>query len=150
MQDEVKYRRGASFLLATLGRRAERAWHGYLSEVGVTTAQFTVMAVLAEGEKTQRELASAAAVDARNIGVTVNTLVSAGRVQARPNPADGRGRILALTPTGRAWWEALQPRLADERSRFFAALTADEMTQLESLLHRLETGSKPSTSGART
>lgn len=138
--DAVKYRRGASFLLATLGRRAERAWHGYLSEVGVTTAQFTVMAVLAEGEKTQRELASAAAVDARNIGATVNTLVNAGRVQARPNPADGRGRILTLTPAGRTWWESLQPRLTDERSRFFAALTADEMTQLEALLHRLETG----------
>ena len=86
ISDGVEYRRRASFLLATLGRRAERAWHSYLTERGVTTAQFTAMAALANGERTQAEVAVAIAVDPRNIGATVKQLVAVGWVQTRRHP----------------------------------------------------------------
>ncbi|WZH35723.1 MAG: MarR family transcriptional regulator [Microbacterium enclense] len=134
----VKYRHGASFLLATLGRRAEKAWHAYLAERGVTTAQFTAMAALVEGERTQGEVAVAAAVDPRNISATVKDLVAEGWVQVRQNPDDARSRLLSLTPAGREWWAALQPSLRRGRDSFFQALTPDELATLEHLLGRLE------------
>lgn len=136
--DEVKYRRGAGFLLASLGRRAEREWHRYLAEHDVTTAQFTAMAALAEGERTLVQVAGVTAVDPRNLSTTVKQLVSRGWVQGRPHPDDTRSRLLSLTPAGRAWWEGLQPGLATERKQFFRALTPDELATLEDLLNRLE------------
>ena len=138
ISDGVEYRRRASFLLATLGRRAERAWHSYLTERGVTTAQFTAMAALANGERTQAEVAVAIAVDPRNIGATVKHLVAVGWVQTRRHPEDARARLLILTPEGQAWWSALQPTLRTERERFFQALTPKELSTLEDLLGRLE------------
>ena len=136
--DAVKYRRGAGFLLATLGRRAEREWHGYFAEHGVTTAQFTAVAVLATGEHTQAQVAELTAVDPRNLSTTIKQLIAKEWVQSRPNPDDARSRLLILTPVGRAWWEGLQPDLSTERRRFFAALTAEQLATLEELLGRLE------------
>lgn len=136
--DDVKYRHGASFLLAALGRRAERAWNGYLAERGVTTAQFAAVATLVEGERTQAQVAAAAAVDPRNMGATIKKLVEARWVRARPNPDDARSRLLSLTAEGRAWWDELQPELNRERDHFFAALRPQEFKTLESLLAKLE------------
>lgn len=135
---DVKYRQGASFLLATLGRRAERAWATHLTEQGITTAQFTAMAALAEGERTQAQVATATAVDPRNVGGTIRKLIEARWVQARPNPADARSRLLSLTPEGRQWWNDLQPGLRQGRDAFFHALTPDELTALEALLGKLD------------
>lgn len=135
---DVKYRQGASFLLATLGRRVERAWATHLTEQGITTAQFTAMAALAEGERTQAQVATATAVDPRNVGATIRKLIEARWVQARPNPADARSRLLSLTPEGRQWWNDLQPGLRQGRNAFFHALTPDELTALEALLGKLD------------
>lgn len=137
-EDGVKYQRGASFLLATLGRRAERAWNGFLAEQGVTTAQFTALAALVEGERTQAHVAAATAVDPRNMAATVKKLIEARWIRARPNPDDARSRLLSLTPEGKAWWDELQPRLRRERDHFFQALGTDELTVLETLLGKLE------------
>ena len=135
---KVKYRQGASFLLATLGRRAERAWAALLTEQGITTAQFTAMAALAEGERTQNEVAMVTAVDPRNIGATIKKLTTAGWVQARSNPADARSRLLCLTPAGQQWWHDVQPALRQGRDSFFQGLTHRELNALEDLLGKLE------------
>lgn len=136
--DDVKYRWGASFLLATLGRRAERAWNRYLATRDMTTAQFAALAALAEGERTQAQIALATGVDPRNMGATVRALIGGQWIQARPNPADARSRLLSLTPKGEQWWQALQPELRQERDDFFQGLSAQELATLESLLRTLE------------
>lgn len=136
--DAVKYRRGASFLLATLGRRAERAWNAYLGERRVTTAQFAAIAALAEGERTQAQVAAATAVDPRNMASTVKKLIERQWVKVRANPDDARSRLLSLTSEGRAWWEGLQPELQRERGHFLQALSSDEIATLEGLLEKLE------------
>lgn len=145
---DVKYRHGASFLLATLGRRTEREWAILMAERGVTTAQFTAMAALAEGERTQAQVAAATAVDQRNIGATIRKLMAAGWVQARPNPADARSRLLSLTPEGWQWWNDLQARLLQGRDAFFQVLAPDELTALERLLGKLDAShARESTNG---
>lgn len=133
----VKYRQRASFLLATLGRRAEKEWATILAEHKITTAQFTVMAALAEGQQTQSQVSKAVAVDPRNIGLTVKKLTEVGWVQSRPNPEDGRSHLLSLTSEGQQWWGNLQPELRRRRKKFFYPLSSGELYQLEELLGKL-------------
>ncbi|MDO4631511.1 MAG: MarR family transcriptional regulator [Corynebacterium sp.] len=134
----VKYRRHANFLLATLGRRVEHAWHSYLTSQNVTTAQFTIMVVLVDTELTQRELADAVEVDPRNVSATVKVLLDKGWIESRPSPTDRRARFLSATPRGLQWWETIQEQLSEQRKEFFAALDEEELRNLEGLLLRLE------------
>jgi len=108
ISDGVEYRRRASFLLATLGRRAERAWHSYLTERGVTTAQFTAMAALASGERTQAEVAVAIAVDPRNIGATVKQLAMAHNMGLNVNTQQVKKDI--LTEADDSWFFTMMKR----------------------------------------
>lgn len=137
MSEGVKFRRNASFLLATLGRRAEHEWNQYLRSEGITTAQFTAMAVLVESETSQRGLASLMGIDPRNAGAIVRQLHDREWIQARPDTTDARIRLLAATDAGRKWWQTIQDDLARERDRFFAPLTERELATLQELLNRL-------------
>jgi len=137
MSEGVKFRRNPSFLLATLGRRAEHEWNQYLRSEGITTAQFTAMAVLVESEMSQRGLANVMGVDPRNAGAIVRPLLDYGWIQARSDPTDARLRLLAATDAGRKWWRTIQDDLASERDRFFAPLTDRELATLQKLLNRL-------------
>lgn len=137
MSEAVKFRRNASFLLATIGRRAEHEWNQYLRNEGITTAQFTAMAVLVESETNQRGLANLMGIDPRNAGAIVGQLQDRGWIRARPDTTDARVRLLAATDAGRRWWQAIQDDLARERERFFAPLTERELATLQKLLNRL-------------
>ncbi len=137
MSEGVKFRRNASFLLATIGRRAEREWSQYLRNEGITTAQFTAMAVLVESETSQRGLANLMGIDPRNAGAIVRQLQDRGWIQTRPHAGDARVRLLAATGAGRKWWQTIQDDLARERDRFFAPLTERELATLQKLLNRL-------------
>ena len=137
MSDPVKHRRHASFLLATIGRRAEHAWNQYLRDQGITTAQFTAMAILVEAETSQSGLANLMAIDPRNVGAVVRQLQRRGWVEARPHATDARVRLQAVTESGRAWWGTIQADLAHQRDQFFTPLTARERATLEALLNRL-------------
>ena len=96
------------------------------------------MAAIAEGERTQNDVAMVTAVDPRNIGATIKKLTAVGWVQARSNPADARSRLLCLTPAGQQWWDDVQPALRQGRDSFFQGLTHRELTNLEELLGKLE------------
>ncbi|MEV7211708.1 hypothetical protein AB0O31_01245 [Kitasatospora cineracea] len=58
-------------------------------------------------------------------------------VERRPDPADRRRRIIALTAPGRALVEALAAAAATEQDRFLRALAGPERAQLNRLLQRL-------------
>jgi|HubBroStandDraft_1064217.scaffolds.fasta_scaffold39780_3 DNA-binding MarR family transcriptional regulator len=137
MSDGVKFHRNASFLLATVGRRAEHEWNQYLRNEGTTTAQFTAMAVLVESEMSQRGLANLMGIDPRNAGAIVRQLQDRGWIQTRSQPTDARVRLLAATEAGRKWWQRIQDDLARGRDRFFAPLTERELATLQKLLNRL-------------
>lgn len=64
----------------------------------------------------------------------VDRLERAGLVSRRASESDGRGRVVALTPDGRALIDrAFAEHMANER-RLLDALTEGEAAQLESLL----------------
>lgn len=133
----VKHRRRAGFLLAALGRRAERSWSGQLTDMHMTTAQFTAMSVIVDEEITQRDLALQAGVDARNMSATVKSLIDSGLVESRVSDSDGRARLLSATESGQMRWSSIQAELATKRAEFFTGLNDEEVEALESLLNKL-------------
>jgi DNA-binding MarR family transcriptional regulator len=95
---------------------------------------------LTEGPLSLSELAEAVHVDAPYATLIVDTLEERGLVERRPDSADRRRKLVALTPEGK---EAAQRALLIKREPppGFAALTAAELDVLEDLVQRIAAGS---------
>jgi DNA-binding MarR family transcriptional regulator len=94
---------------------------------------------LAEGPLSLSELASAVSVDAPYATLIVDNLEERGLVERRPDPADRRRKLVALTPEGK---EAAQRvlRIKREPPPGFARLSAAELDTLEELMRRVGGG----------
>jgi DNA-binding MarR family transcriptional regulator len=95
---------------------------------------------LAEGPLSLTELAEVVRVDAPYATLIVDNLEERGLVERRPDPADRRRKLVALTPEGK---EAAQRALRIKRDPppGFASLTAAELDVLEDLVRRIAAGS---------
>jgi DNA-binding MarR family transcriptional regulator len=71
-----------------------------LSEDDISTGQFSVLAVLAKGPRTPRELAEVERVQPPSMTRTVNYLVEAGLASRTDHPDDGRQVLVAVTEHG--------------------------------------------------
>ena len=105
---------------------------------GLTLAQARVLGFAACDPPSQRQLAQHFGCDPSNISVIVDGLVERELVQRRPDPRDGRVKLIAATPAGRVlavsccrereWLGPLLDRLAPEeleRVRTALALLVD-------------------------
>ena len=131
------FRQRTSFVLATLGRRTESAWTGFLRARSLTHSEFSAMAVLADESPGQGQLASYLAIDPRNAGALVRKLTQRGWAEAQPHPEDARRRVISMTAAGREAWQAIQTDLSVARGDYFDALDAGEKHELERLLNKL-------------
>jgi len=59
-----------------------------------------LMALLAGGELTQQALGAELGIDKSNVARLCAKMADADHVQQRPNAADGRSRLVSLTPRG--------------------------------------------------
>jgi DNA-binding MarR family transcriptional regulator len=100
---------------------------------GLTLTQARVLGFAACEPLSQRRLAERFGCDPSNISVLVDRLVERALVERRPDPADGRVKLIVATDTGRALAErcgrerewlttALAALSAAERERVHAAL----------------------------
>lgn len=86
---------------------------------GITLSQFSVLNnfVRLGGERSPAGLASAFQVTRQTMTNTLQRLEAAGLVTSRPDPADGRAKIITITEAGRAMRqrciEAQAPLLAE-------------------------------------
>jgi DNA-binding MarR family transcriptional regulator len=113
-----------------------------LEELGLSKARVRpVWLIHQHGPQTQRQLAEALGVSARNVTGLVDALVETGFVTREPHPTDRRATLVSLTPHGQkvaeglaagrvAYAEALFEGMSDRR---FGALG----TGLDALLARL-------------
>jgi DNA-binding MarR family transcriptional regulator len=101
---------------------------------------------LTEGPLSLSELAEAVRVDAPYATLIVDNLEERGLVERRPDPADRRRKLVALTSEGK---EAAQRalRIKREPPPGFALLTAAELDVLEDIIRRVAGPASPS-SGA--
>lgn len=91
---------------------------------GMTMAQFVVLQHFARrgGEQTPLSLAKAMQVSKGTMTNTLQKLEKHNFIQIRPDPDDGRGKLVALTPTGRAARDDAVARLMPEMAELEAAL----------------------------
>lgn len=104
--------------------------------LGRGSGRFKALQWLAEGPLSLSELAAAVSVDAPYATLIVDSLEERGLVERRPDPADRRRKLVALTPEGK---EAAQRALRIKRQPppGFATLSPAELDTLEGLVRRL-------------
>ena len=100
------------------------------AKYGLTEGEFDVLAALRRAgtpyERAPGEIALHTMVTTGAVTKRVDRLEEAGLVERRRSDADGRGRVVRLTPAGRRLFDkAFTAHMANER-RLLEALTPDE------------------------
>ncbi|GLJ79427.1 MarR family transcriptional regulator [Microbacterium imperiale] len=111
---------------------------------GIDAATFDVLATLTRQgspyELTPAQLASDAMITSSAVAQRLNRLESLGFVSRHPDPVDGRGKIVRLTPAGREIVERVLPDHLETEREVLAPLSAVDRATLAELLSRLVTG----------
>ncbi len=91
---------------------------------GMTMAQFVVLQHFArlDGEQTPLALARAMQVTKGTMTNTLQRLAAGGLIAVRPDPTDGRGKLVSLTPEGRVARDKAVERLQPALERVAAAI----------------------------
>ncbi len=108
------------------------------AKYGLTEGEFDVLAALRRAgtpyERAPGEIALHTMVTTGAVTKRVDRLEEAGLVERRRSDADGRGRVVRLTPAGRRLFDkAFTAHMANER-RLLEGLTPEQAKQLEKLL----------------
>lgn len=112
--DPATVRLVATTCLCLHSQRAARAlgrmFDGVLRPVGLTNGQFSLlMALNRDPPPRMGDLAAFLAMDRTTVTAAVKALARQGLAAPRPDPQDGRGRLLVLTEAGRLRLEAALP-----------------------------------------
>ncbi|MFZ0015665.1 MAG: MarR family transcriptional regulator [Acidimicrobiia bacterium] len=91
------------------------------------------------GPLTPSELAEDLLLTSGGMTVRLNRLQAAGLVERQPNPRDGRGVLVHLTPEGKELAHDLLATLLEAQSAMVAALKPSDRSRLAKLLRSLLT-----------
>jgi DNA-binding MarR family transcriptional regulator len=106
-----------------------------LAASGLTVARTTLLWHLrSAGPSTQRALAEALGVSARNITGLVDGLVAAELVSREPHPSDRRATLVTPTPRGSALLDELGRGQAELAGQLFGGLSPERLDGLVSAL----------------
>ena len=110
----------------------------YAERFGLSIPAWRVIITLGQYEqRTARDMAPDGVMHKSTVSRAVSALEKRGLVVRRPNLDDRREEWLALTPDGRAIYEAVAPKALAVEERLLAVLTSDERAMLSSLIDKL-------------
>ncbi len=147
-----------SYLEGTIGYTIRRAQLAVFQDIyrafgvhAVTTAQFSVLAVVADNPGVnQSELAAALGVDPPRMVPLIDAVEQRGLAVRVPSIADRRHRQIHLTRAGRRLLAELKRRFAEHQQRVIDALGAAGAKSLLRDLRRLATATwRPPSEGRR-
>jgi DNA-binding MarR family transcriptional regulator len=108
---------------------------------GIDASTFDVLATLARQGPPYRitpaELAANSMITTSAVAQRLNRLDKLGLVTREPNPDDGRGKFVQLTPAGRELVDKVLPDHLATEEDLLAPLSADDRNTLAQLLARL-------------
>lgn len=107
--------------------RALRAGDALAAEVGLTSARWQVLGVLAHGPSTVADIARERELRRQSVQRTVERLRTEGLVRTEPNPDDRRAPLISLTPQASQALRALAPKQARWANDLAAELTLEEL-----------------------
>ena len=113
----------------------ERFSAAHVQSMGLTPAQFDVLATLGNTEgMNPGQLGQRTLITKGTLTGVVDRLLAKGLVQRLPDPSDGRGQIVRLTPEGQALFEQVFPAHGAHLARAFARLDAAQRAAAEQAL----------------
>ena len=127
-----------TWLLSRANARAQTILRDAFDAEGVRGYHFRLLAALDEhGPASQADLGRSTGIDRSDVVATLNDLVAGGLAVRRPDPADGRRNVVAITAGGTAVLQRLDAVLARVQDAVLAPLTDRERTTLVRLLSKL-------------
>ena len=117
------------------------------AEFGLQDGEFDVLATLrragAPFEMTPTELYNDTMLSSGGMTARLDRLEKAGLVERRPNPADRRGTLVALTDKGRDLIERALPAHSANETRILSGLGEAEQEKLGALMAKLLASLEP-------
>lgn len=127
-----------SFRFAVLQRLLDRQMGRILARHGMSLATYRILLTIdAFGEMAAADLVRLVAVDKGLVSRGAADLIGQGLIEARPDPASARRKLLRLTPAGAARLAATHPEVDARNAGLDALFTAEERAALEAALDRL-------------
>lgn len=127
----------------------ERETGAYLGGLGLSRGEFDVLTALRRAGKPQTpgSLRTVTLVSAAAITKRVAALQKSGLAERTPNPADGRGALISLTPDGLRLIDQAFPEVLAIEQRLLAGLSpaqhARAVTSLRQILASAERSEEP-------
>jgi DNA-binding MarR family transcriptional regulator len=129
---------GLAELFWGVARRLRHQTRESLSPWDVTPSQSRALSVLMRhGTLRLSELSEHLRIAARSATEVVDDLQEQGLVERRPDPADRRATLVALTGAGADAGAAIADARRAEAARFFGALSVDDRADLGRILRTL-------------
>ncbi|HEY8315966.1 MAG TPA: MarR family winged helix-turn-helix transcriptional regulator [Gaiellaceae bacterium] len=126
------------FLLGRVGWAMKTAAIEEFERSGFSPYQYSVLAVLSEGEKeTQATIADTLRLDRGQLVGILDELEEAGMIARRRDEHDRRRHVVSLTPTGKKRLVKMRALVAQIEDSFLGALDRDERAALHDVLLRV-------------
>lgn len=124
--------------LRQAARRASAFYDAALAPFGLRVSQFGILARLRrDGPRGIQALAAELVMDRTTLGRNIRPLERDGLLCALTDPADGRSRLLSVTPRGAALVDAAWPAWSAAQAGFEAQYGAAPAAALQAALQRL-------------
>ena len=124
--------------LRQAARRVTRLYDDALAPTGVGVNQYSILARLAHvGPNTIQDLARLLVMDRSTLGHLLRPLEKRGLVRLHVSEQDGRSRVTALTPAGRAIVAKGRPLWAKAQQRFARAFGEKDALDLRRVLEQV-------------
>jgi DNA-binding MarR family transcriptional regulator len=123
-----------------IAQHLEKSVNTALAPFGLSLGQFDILATLRRqgpsGRMTPTQLMKSVMLSSGGMTNRLDRLEAAGWIRREADPADRRGVVVGLTPSGRALIEAATAARFAEAQASLPELGKGEMKQLEGLLRR--------------
>jgi DNA-binding MarR family transcriptional regulator len=135
-------------VLGRLSEAAERVMRDHLNplfaDAGLQPGEFDVLATLRRSGApymlSPTRLYEAAMISSGGMTNRIDRLERAGLIERHPDPNDRRGKLIALTATGRRVIDETITRHVANEQRLLSVLTTAEREKLNALLKKLIAG----------
>ena len=126
--------------LRQAARRTTAFYDAALAPLGIRVSQFSILARLdRHGPRGIQALAAELVMDRTTLGRNIRPLERDGLLCMVANPADGRSRLLSITPRGADLVTAAEPAWRAAQAEFEARLGAEPATRLQTALQGVVT-----------
>lgn len=128
------------YLIHECARLYRRDFERRARDIGLTRAQWTILAHLARNEgANQISVADTLELQPITLARTLDRMADAGWVERRPDPEDRRARLLYLTDKAWQVLDRMFPLAAETREVALAGLNPEARDQLTAMLVQIRT-----------